>query len=55
MRFALQRDVDRIGVAAEISARLEKRDFMLAAQQPGAGQTGNAGTDDGDTLFFVHG
>jgi hypothetical protein len=51
-RFALQRDVDRVGMAAEISAGLEQGHLMLAAQQPGAGQTGNAGTDDGDTLFL---
>ncbi len=47
-RRAVQRDVDRVGVAAEVAARLEQRHLGAAAQVVRGGQARNAGTDDGD-------
>ena len=47
-RVAVQRDVDRVGVAAEVVAGLEQGDLGLAGQRVGAGQAGDARADDGD-------
>ena len=48
VRYAIERHVHRIGMAAEIAARLEQADVMVTRQQPGRGKAGNAGADDGD-------
>ena len=45
---ARQRDVDGVGVAAEVVAGLEQRDVGRVAQRVGGGQPGDAGADDGD-------
>ena len=48
-RRAVKGHVDRMGVAAEVVVGLEQRDLRaLAREQPGAAQTGDAGTDDRD-------
>jgi hypothetical protein len=44
---ALQLDVNRVGMSAEISAGLEKRDPRPCAECPGGRQAGDARTDDG--------
>src|SRR5690606_16569956 len=46
-----QRHVDGVGVAADTGVLLEQGDAVMARQAPGAGQPGNAGTDDRD----IHG
>jgi hypothetical protein len=38
-----------VGVPAEAAVGLEERDFVVALQQVGGGQAGDAGADDGDT------
>jgi hypothetical protein len=55
---AVERQVHRVGVAAEMAAGLEQGDLqrrlagLRTAQSPGGAQAGNAGTDDSNT---VHG
>ena len=44
-----QRDIDRVGMAAEVGARLEQGDLRPTAQLVRGAQTGNAGTNDGDS------
>jgi hypothetical protein len=54
VRLAFEMDVHCVGVAAEVVSRLEQRDFVLATEQPGTGETGDAGADDGDALLTHH-
>ncbi|GJI99940.1 hypothetical protein RugamoR64_04790 [Duganella rhizosphaerae] len=52
---AFERDVDGIGVAAQIVARFKQHDIMLSAEKIGAGQAGDAGADDGDAFAcWIH-
>ena len=44
----LQRDVHRVGVTAEVAARLEQRDLRLRRQGPRRRQPGDAGADHCD-------
>ena len=52
MRLAVQRHIDRVGVTAEIGTGFEDGDVMVTRQQPGGRESGDTGTDDGDSAFL---
>mmetsp|Transcript_3279 Transcript_3279/g.11507 ORF Transcript_3279/g.11507 Transcript_3279/m.11507 type:complete len:308 (+) Transcript_3279:2464-3387(+) len=50
VRDALQRDVDRVGVAAGVVTGFEQRDVSVAAQRPGGRQAGDAAANNRNAL-----
>ena len=55
VRDAVERDVDGVGVPAEMTATLEEADAPAPALQLlGGGEAGDAGADDGDAFHVGH-
>jgi hypothetical protein len=48
MTFAIDLNVDRVGMSTEPRVGLEECDFMALRQQVGRNEAGDAASDDGD-------